>query len=798
MSLLIVDAAEALDGVKPIHGLDGDSFSGALISVNPDNITFDVAPFSYYVSGVKYFYAGVTGQPTGFTSAGDFIIIGIDSTGLNIKTKNSFFTPSDLDSILEIGGLVTLDGSTILGVVGDSSFKYNDLQENLYKWAKFGKQTDFIGTAGSIAEGTTPLRLSIASGDIIDPNLNRELITAQALIDSVLVYKHVAGTWVFEASANPFFVDNLQYDDGTDLATLGNNKWASHTVARSSRSQTIYFIYSQGQYDNEADAIDAEVSLGGFGTEVGNEVEPLAKIVVQKSSANINTVIDVRNQSSNIVSASTSTLQTTYDRSAPDPEIETTVTNGALTVKVGTGLDSDKVYEGKNVAGAVTFSVSGAGDIEANDITVAGDLTVNGTTTTINSTTVLVEDKNIELGVVDIPTDLTADGGGITLKGASDKTILWSNSTNSWDFNQSVNVTGNLQTSGNVGVKTTSINYGSLVVNSTADTGKTLIGDSFQAVPTTEDVGAVYTNADGLNLEAYNSGYKDIWLGKSGGNIHIGENSGALTSRLGVYGAGGDYASGNILTYIKDQSNSLHGLQIGATTGYAWLEGYKEVGFGRANVDLVLNSEGGNVLVGTYTQLTRATTDHKLQVDGYLLHKLGWRDLVSPFTNTSSGGSAPTLVNLSNGARLYRFGAGDSVHTSYHVDHDYAEGTDAYHHVHWLPETAMNAGDTVTWRISYVVARGHNQGESLLATRTSFDVVYTSPAGGTVAGDHIVSEASLAQAYDLKEPDTVILAEIEMVSKTFGGNVIGIQADLHYQTDREATIGKRPDFNVAD
>jgi len=110
----------------------------------------------------------------------------------------------------------------------------------------------------------------------------------------------------------------------------------------------------------------------------------------------------------------------------------------------------------------------------------------------------------------------------------------------------------------------------------------------------------------------------------------------------------------------------------------------------------------------------------------------------------------------------------------------------------------MNAGDTVTWRIHYIVARGHNQGESLLAARTTFDIVYTSPAGGTVAGDHIVSEASIAQAYDLKEPDTVILAEIEMLPKTFAGNVIGIQADLHYQTDREATIGKRPDFNVAD
>lgn len=76
-----------------------------------------------------------------------------------------------------------------------------------------------------------------------------------------------------------------------------------------------------------------------------------------------------------------------------------------------------------------------------NDLTVTGDLVVNGTTTTVNSTTVTVDDKNIELGSVATPTDTTADGGGITLKGASDYTITWVNSTDSWTFNQNIDVT---------------------------------------------------------------------------------------------------------------------------------------------------------------------------------------------------------------------------------------------------------------------------------------------------------------------------------------------------------------------
>ena len=83
------------------------------------------------------------------------------------------------------------------------------------------------------------------------------------------------------------------------------------------------------------------------------------------------------------------------------------------------------------------LTVSGLSTLTGNTI-VSGTLTVEGATTTIESVTLTVDDKNIELGSVDTPTDTTADGGGITLKGATDKTILWENDTDSWNFNQNI------------------------------------------------------------------------------------------------------------------------------------------------------------------------------------------------------------------------------------------------------------------------------------------------------------------------------------------------------------------------
>ena len=92
---------------------------------------------------------------------------------------------------------------------------------------------------------------------------------------------------------------------------------------------------------------------------------------------------------------------------------------------------------------ASTLAVTGATTLSSTlavtgNATFTGDITVNGTTTTVNSTTVTIDDKNMEVGSVASPSDTTADGGGITLKGTTDKTILYEKDTKSWNFNQKI------------------------------------------------------------------------------------------------------------------------------------------------------------------------------------------------------------------------------------------------------------------------------------------------------------------------------------------------------------------------
>jgi hypothetical protein len=82
-------------------------------------------------------------------------------------------------------------------------------------------------------------------------------------------------------------------------------------------------------------------------------------------------------------------------------------------------------------------------------LVISGNLTVDGTTTTVNTSTLTIEDKNIELATSGSPTDILADGGGITLKGDTDHTIVWNangvalpNLGTSWNVNDHINLVG--------------------------------------------------------------------------------------------------------------------------------------------------------------------------------------------------------------------------------------------------------------------------------------------------------------------------------------------------------------------
>ena len=127
---------------------------------------------------------------------------------------------------------------------------------------------------------------------------------------------------------------------------------------------------------------------------------------------------------------------------------EGTTANDFETTLAVTDPTADRTITLPDATGTVALvadvaALSGAtftGAVSGTSLTLSGDLTVNGTTTTINSTEITIDDKNLVLGAVTTPTDAGADGGGITLKGATDKTFNWVDATDAWTSSENMNL----------------------------------------------------------------------------------------------------------------------------------------------------------------------------------------------------------------------------------------------------------------------------------------------------------------------------------------------------------------------
>ena len=139
----------------------------------------------------------------------------------------------------------------------------------------------------------------------------------------------------------------------------------------------------------------------------------------------------------------------------------------ATTLKVGTGVTissgivtatefdisgSSNTFNASGlsvgVATATTFvgaltgnatGLSGTPNITVNNVVAAAgtftNLTVNGTQTIINTTSLEISDKNIGIGSTSSPTDALADGAGITIYGTTNKTLTYNDTKKALETN---------------------------------------------------------------------------------------------------------------------------------------------------------------------------------------------------------------------------------------------------------------------------------------------------------------------------------------------------------------------------
>jgi len=127
-----------------------------------------------------------------------------------------------------------------------------------------------------------------------------------------------------------------------------------------------------------------------------------------------------------------------------------TTVGGAATISGNVFISGITTIQG-NLVNNGTFTQSGTfspTDINTPGTITCNGLTVNGTTTTIDTVNLVVEDKNIGIGTTTAPSNTTADGGGITIFGGSDgdKTFTWNNNSDAFTFSNGVDIKGAVET----------------------------------------------------------------------------------------------------------------------------------------------------------------------------------------------------------------------------------------------------------------------------------------------------------------------------------------------------------------
>ena len=303
-----------------------------------------------------------------------------------------------------------------------------------------------------------------------------------------------------------------------------------------------------------------------------------------------------------------------------------------------------------------TLDVTGAATFD-NNVIIQGDLTVNGTETIINTQTLDVEDKNIVIGKVTTPSDVTADGGGITLKGSTDKTISWIDATDAWTFSEHVNIASakEYRIAGTKVLDATSL--GSAVVSSsltsvgTIGTGVwqgTAIADTYLAtISTAAKVSNSATTATSANTNSA------IVARDGSGNFSAGTITAALTGAASsnVLKAGDTMtgalvvplasASAPSLTFTGDTNTGIYSPgadQLAVTTG----------GTGRLFID-----SSGRLLAGTSTARSNffgTTLSSVTQIEG--TGGAAGRGALSVINNDVSNNPPYVLLGRSGAATL--------------------------------------------------------------------------------------------------------------------------------------------------
>lgn len=194
------------------------------------------------------------------------------------------------------------------------------------------------------------------------------------------------------------------------------------------------------------------------------------------------------------------------------------------------------------------------------------------------------------------------------------------------------------------------------------------------------------------------------------------------------------------------------------------------------------------------------TTKEGIQVDESS-NSWPWVDYLGQIIIRGVAATDPSYAIYRGNLRQYQFSVGEYVEISFHILHDYVEGTDAYIHAHWSHNSASVVSGSVTWSFEIWYAKGHDQA----AFPASKTITVTQNAS-TTQYQHMIAEVAWtndggdATHYDRAdlETDGIVIMLVQLTANTMSAATDPFLhlADMHMQSTGIGTKNKAPNFYV--
>lgn len=156
-----------------------------------------------------------------------------------------------------------------------------------------------------------------------------------------------------------------------------------------------------------------------------------------------------------------------------------------------------------------------------------------------------------------------------------------------------------------------------------------------------------------------------------------------------------------------------------------------------------------------------------------------------------ASGTVATRVTWNTYISLYEFPDASAryLQSIVQLPHSYVNGSDLLWHAHFIPTSALTAGQTVTFAIGVFMAAPN---AVFPTSGTTYSSTYTAPVGGTAIDTHCKTQSVAIPGAALSGSSFVIARLTRTIADTATADVLLLGGDFHIRKNRIGSAAEYP------